>query len=195
MEPHVPAFQQLGLVAKRAGSRLPGNTPNSLYVTRDGRHIVIAAASDPVFRRLAETMGQPELGTDPRFATALARVRNAAECERYVEAWVAANALADVHAALERAKVPAAPIYTVEDIFNDEQYAARDMLVDVDDPVLGPVTVTGVVPKLSETPGQIRWAGRQPGEDTTQVLREELNMDDETIAELLRTGVVAEPKS
>ena len=89
MEPHVPAFDRLGAIAARADSRLPGNAPNSLYETRDGRHIVIAAAADAVFRRLADAMGRPELATDPRFADARARARNADACEELVVGRVA----------------------------------------------------------------------------------------------------------
>jgi crotonobetainyl-CoA:carnitine CoA-transferase CaiB-like acyl-CoA transferase len=191
MEPHIPAFQQLGVVAKRAGSRLPGNTPNSLYPTRDGRHIVITAASDSVFARLAEAMGRPELADDPRFATAVARVDNEDACDATVAAWSGSLDLADLETILEAAKVPAARIYTVEDIFADPHYRAREMLVDVEDEQLGRVTVTGIVPKLSATPGAVRWAGRAIGADTGEILAHELHLSQIEIERLARTGVVA----
>lgn len=193
MEPFVPAFQQLQEVATRAGSRLPGNTPNSLYVTADDKHIVIAAASDSVFARLVAAAGRPELAHDERFATALARVRNADACEQVIIDWVGAHSLAEVQAALSESGVPAAPIYTVADIFADPHYAARDMLVDVEDPALGNVTVTGIVPKLSATPGQVRFAGRQIGADTLQVLRDDLGLDETSIRNLLAGGIVHAP--
>ena len=191
MEPHVPAFDRLGAVAARTGSRLAGNTPNSLYETRDGRHIVIAAAAAAVFRRLADAMDRPELATDPRFATARARVRNADACEDEVAAWAATQDLDAAVAALEAHKVPAAPIYNVADIFADPHYRAREMLVEAPDPEWGKVTVTGVVPKLSATPGSIRWAGRKVGADTASVLRGELGLDDEELGRLAAGGTVA----
>jgi crotonobetainyl-CoA:carnitine CoA-transferase CaiB-like acyl-CoA transferase len=190
MEPHIPAFQQLGEVAKRAGSRLPGNTPNSLYPTRDGRHIVITAASDSVFARLAEVMGRPELAEDPRFATGVARADNEDACDAAVAAWSGARDLAELETILEAAKVPAARIYSVEDIFADPHYRARGMLVDVEDEQLGRVTVTGIVPKLSATPGAVRWAGRPLGADTGDVLARELELSQIEIERLARTGVV-----
>jgi crotonobetainyl-CoA:carnitine CoA-transferase CaiB-like acyl-CoA transferase len=190
MEPHIPAFQQLGEVAKRAGSRLPGNTPNSLYPTRDGRHIVITAASDSVFARLAEAMGRSELVDDPRFATAVARADNEDACDAAVAAWSGSLDLAELETILEAAKVPAARIYSVADIFADPHYRAREMLVDVDDAQLGPVTVTGIVPKLSTTPGAVRWAGRAIGADTGDVLARELELSQDEIARLARAGVV-----
>jgi crotonobetainyl-CoA:carnitine CoA-transferase CaiB-like acyl-CoA transferase len=191
MEPHIPAFQQLGEVARRAGSRLPGNTPNSLYPTRDGRHIVIAAASDSVFARLAEAMGRAELVEDPRFATAVARADNEDACDAAVAAWSGSRDLAELETILEAAKVPAARIYSVEDIFADPHYRAREMLVDVEDERLGPVTLTGIVPKLSATPGAVRWAGRAIGADTGDVLARELDLSRDEIARLARAGVVA----
>jgi crotonobetainyl-CoA:carnitine CoA-transferase CaiB-like acyl-CoA transferase len=191
MEPHIPAFQQLGEIAKRAGSRLPGNTPNSLYPTRDGRHIVIAAASDSVFARLAEAMGRGQLVEDARFATAVARAENEDACDAAVAAWSGSRDLADIETILEAAKVPAARIYTVEDIFADPHYRSRDMLVDVEDEQLGRVTLTGIVPKLSATPGAVRWAGRAIGADTAEILARELDLSPSEIERLALTGVVA----
>jgi crotonobetainyl-CoA:carnitine CoA-transferase CaiB-like acyl-CoA transferase len=190
MEPHIPVFQKLGVVAKRAGPLLPGNSPNSIYPTKDGRYILLAAASDAVFKRLAATMGRLELTDDPKFASAMARAKNQAECDAAVADWTRSLDLSDAEAALNEAKVPAARIYTVEDIFNDAHYRARDMLVDVDDPVLGTVTVPGIVPKLSDTPGAIRWAGRDIGQDTATVLTDELKLEPDKIVRMAREGVV-----
>jgi crotonobetainyl-CoA:carnitine CoA-transferase CaiB-like acyl-CoA transferase len=190
MESHVPAFQQLGEVATRAGSRLPGNTPNDLYACADGRHIVIAAASDSVYRRLATAMGQPELADDPRFATALARIEHQDACEAAVSEWAACLSADEAIAALQSYQVPASAIFTVADIFADPHYAARDMLLEVPHEQLGSVTMTGVVPKLSRTPGAVRWSGRRIGADTRAVLRDDLGMSDAEIDALIASRTV-----
>ena len=190
MEPHVPAFDQLGEIAVRSGSRLTGNAPNSLYAARDGRYVVIAAGADAVFRRLATAMECPDLITDPRFSSAVARVENAEQCEGLVAEWVAANDVDTVVAALKAHQVPVAPVYNVADIFADPHYKAREMLVQASDPEWGTVTVTGVVPKLSATPGRIRWAGRDVGADTASVLRDELALGEEELNHLAANGVV-----
>ncbi|GAG43213.1 unnamed protein product, partial [marine sediment metagenome] len=156
MEPHIPAFQQLGIVAKRAGSHLPGNAPNSIYPTRDGGFVLITAAADAVFQRLARAMGRADMIDDPLFATSIVRGENMSACDDAVTAWSTTLDMADVESAMDAAKVPAARIYTVADIFSDPHYKARDMLVEVEDDVLGPVTLAGVVPKLSASPGRIR---------------------------------------
>jgi len=193
MEPHVPVFQQLGIVARRAGPHLPGNAPNSVYPTADGQYLVLAAASDAVFARLAAAMGRPELCQDPRFASAVARAENMEACDAAVAAWTSTLGLDELERTLEQAKVPASRIYTVRDIFADPHYRAREMLRDVDDPVLGPVTVPGVVPKLTDSPGAVRWAGRDIGADTLEVARDELGLDEATIRRLARAGVLAGP--
>jgi len=190
MEPHIPVFQQLGIVAERAGSHLPGNAPNSIYPSRDGHYIILAAASNAVFRRLATAMGRPDLSTDPLFESAVARAENMAACDDAVAAWTRTLDLGELETTLDAAKVPAARIYTVADIFDDPHYQARQMLVDVDDPNLGPITMTGIVPKLSDTPGAIRWSGRDIGADTRDVLQTELHMEDSAINGLARDGVL-----
>ncbi|GMQ76175.1 MAG: CaiB/BaiF CoA-transferase family protein [Gammaproteobacteria bacterium] len=194
MEPHIPAYQQLGIVAKRAGPRLPGNTPNSLYPTSDGRHIVIAAASDPVFARLAAAIGKPELVDDPRFSSSIARARNEDDCDAAIAAWTRSTPIAHIEAVLQQAKVPAARIYTVEDIFNDPHYRHRQMLIDVPDPQLGRVTLTGVVPKLSDTPGAVWRSGPCLGADTDEVLKNELELAQADIDALKRNGTVHGPE-
>jgi len=193
MEPHIPVYQQLGIVAERAGPHLPGNAPNSIYPTKDGGYVIIAAASDAVFGRLAAAMGRDEMTEDPRFATAVARAENMADCDAAVGAWTSSLEMAEAEAALEAAKVPAARIYTVADIFADPHYQARGMLVEVDDADLGPVAVPGVVPKLSESPGAVRWAGHDIGADTAAVLEGELGLDGGEIGALARAGTVAGP--
>ncbi len=190
MEPHIPAFQQLGVVARRAGSRLPGNTPNSLYPTADGQYVVLAAASDTVFGRLAIAIGKPELATDPRFVDAAARATNEDACDAAIEAWTRTLTIAEVEAALDAAKVPAARIFTVADIFDDPHYRAREMLVETDDPRFGKIATTGIVPKLSKTPGRIQRTGRSLGEDTREVLRDELGLEDRDIERLESGGTV-----
>jgi crotonobetainyl-CoA:carnitine CoA-transferase CaiB-like acyl-CoA transferase len=191
MEAHVPAYEKTGKIGMRAGPRLPNSAPNTLFPTRDGTHIHIAALADAVFRRLATAMGQPELGTDPRFAQQAARNQSEAEIEALVTDWTLAHTVADLQAKLDAAEVPATTIYTVADIFNDPHFKARDMLVPTPDDDLGQVTLAGIVPKLSGTPGRIRWAGHRLGQDTREILRELAQLSDGEIDALEREGIVS----
>jgi len=190
MEPHVPAFAALGIVPKRAGSSLPLHAPNNLYPTGDDRYIHIAAGNEAIFRRLCAAMARPELADDPRFADAHSRKRNVAELDAAIGAWTGSRTLVDANEALRANDVPATPIYTMADIFADPQYAARDMLLEVPEPTLGAVTMAGIVPKLSATPGSVRWAGHAVGQDTRSVLSERLGLSDDDLERLKSDGVV-----
>jgi len=191
MEPHVPAFEKLGEVAMRAGSRLPGSAPNSLYPTSDGQYIHITAASDAVFRRVMKAIGEPALADDARFKTALARVEHEDAIDAIITRWTLAHDCAEAERKLHAAEVPAARIYTMADIFKDPHYAARDMLARVPDDEFGTVTMPNVVPKLSATPGAIRHSGHRVGEDTRRVLMELAELSAEEIAQLEARHVIA----
>lgn len=194
MEPHIPAYQQLGLVATRAGSRLPDHAPNNLYPTGDGRHIHITAGAQGVFTRLCNVMGRPELVDDARFATATDRAINEDAIDAEITLWTQGRALDEIEAQLIAAAVPASRVFNMPDIFADPHYRARGMIVSPEDPVLGPVAMADVVPRLSRTPGVVRWAGHDIGQDSRAILRDELSLDAAEIDRLISEGVVAEAR-
>ena len=190
MEPHIPAFQKLGLVAARAGSRLPDSTPNNLYVSRDGEFIHITAMGDAVFRRLVECMGAPEIASDARFANAVERSRNHEAIDELIGRWTARHALAALESRFHEAGVPATRIFTMADIFGDPHYAARGAIANAPDEELGEVAMAAPVPRLSQTPGAIRHSGHRIGQDTRRVLSELLALPDAEIDRLERAGIV-----
>lgn len=190
MEVWIGAYQKLGFVPNREGSRLIGSTPNNLYPTADGSYIHITAMADSLFRRLCEAMGQPELARDPRFADATRRNDAHEALDAIISSWTEKLPLAEIEAVLEKAAVPATRIFTVADIFADPHYKARKSIIEAPDQHLGTVAMPTVVPRLSETPGAVRHAGRDLGQDSRAVLREVLNMNDERIDALTREGIV-----
>lgn len=190
MEASVPAFEKTGKLPRRAGARLPNSAPNSLYPTRDGKFIHIAALADQVYRRLCTAMGRPELGTDPRFAEQVTRARHVEEIDAIVEEWTSSHDLDQIEAILDARDVPASRVFTMEDIFANEHYRFRKMILDVPDEDLGSVKLPGIVPKLSRTPGQVRWSGHRNGQDSRAILREYLNLDDAEIERLLSAGAI-----
>ena len=190
IEPHVPIYDKLGIVANRAGSRLPDTAPNNTYRTADRKYVHITAMGDAVFARLAEVMGRPELAQDEKYATQVARSANEEVLDQLIGAWVASKTLDEVVSILNEGGIPSAPIYTVEDIFKDEHFRARDMLVRMPDDVFGTVALPGVVPKLSATPGAIAHAGHVCGEDTADVLSDILKLSQAEIDQLERDRVI-----
>ena len=192
MEAWIPAYDKMGFVPNRTGSRLIGSTPNNLYRTGDGSYIHITAQADNLFRRLAAAMGQPDLAGDIRFADHAGRNRNYAVLDEIIETWTRSLPLAELEAILQRASVPATRIFTVEDIFHDPHYQARNSIVAAPDDSMGTVAMAAVVPRLSETPGGVRHAGRDVGQDTREVLRDLLGLEEERIAALISEGIVTE---
>ena len=190
MEPYVPAYEKTGFIPMRQGGRLPNSTPNNHYPTKDNQYIHIAAGNMPIWRRLTKVMGREDLLSDPRLPDQVALNAHEDEIDEIVGAWTEKHSVEDLEAALEDAAVPAARIYTMEDVFTDPHYAARDMIVEVPDDDLGTVKLANVVPRLSASPGEIRKAGGQVGVDTKSVLEAFAGLNSEEIAALEADGVV-----
>ena len=190
MEPYVPAFEKTGFVPIRQGGRLPNSTPNNHYPTKDGRYIHIAAGNMQTWRRLAKAMGKSDLLEKSRFPDQMSLNENEDEIDKIVGAWTQKYSIEDLEQMLDEAAVPAARIYTMEDVFNDPHYAAREMIVEVPDDDLGSVKLANIVPRLSATPGQIRKAGGQTGVDTRSVLTEFTELTPDEILALEADGVV-----
>lgn len=171
LEPMVPAYDKLGIVPTREGPNLPSMAPNSLYPTRDGGFVLIAANSNPTFERLLAVMGRPELLQDPRFASIRSRgdKPHMRALDAIIAEWSRGFDGAELEARLLAAEVPAARAYTIADIYGDPQFADRAMLQQVPHPQLGHTTQIGIVPRLSATPGRIRHGGPELGADTAAV--------------------------
>ena len=192
MEPHISAYEKLGFVAGRAGSRLPDNVPNNLYATRDKAFIHIAAVGEPVFRRLATVMQRADLADDGRFRSGLDRAGHADELDAIISAWTESHDLDALETLLHDAGVPASRIFTMADIFRDAHFAARGAIVDAPDPELGSIKMANVVPRLSDTPGRVRRAGGGVvGADTRDVLQRVAGLSAAEIDRLSTAGVIA----
>jgi crotonobetainyl-CoA:carnitine CoA-transferase CaiB-like acyl-CoA transferase len=189
MESLVPEYDLLGHVRERSGGALPGIAPSNTYRTEDDGYVVIAGNSDPIFRRLMHLIGRPDLADDPALAHNDGRAKQATLLDEAITAWTLHHAADDVLAALERAEVPAGRIYSVADIVADPHYQARDMLLAAELPGGRSVKMPGIVPKLSDTPGEVRWQGPSLGEHTGSVLSE-LGFASEEIERLRREGAV-----
>jgi crotonobetainyl-CoA:carnitine CoA-transferase CaiB-like acyl-CoA transferase len=189
MESLIPEYDLLGHVRERSGGALPGIAPSNTYPTRDGAYVVIAGNSNPIYKRLMHAIGRADLAEDPQFAQNDGRAAQAALIDAAIAGWTSAHSIEEVLALLERAEVPAGRIYSVKDIVADPHYQARGMLLDSTLPDGVHVKMPGIVPKLSDTPGEVRWQGPQLGEHTASVLAE-LGMSEEDIARLRGQGVV-----
>jgi crotonobetainyl-CoA:carnitine CoA-transferase CaiB-like acyl-CoA transferase len=189
MESLVPEYDLLGEIRTRTGGALPGITPSNTYPTQDGGYVVIAGNSDPIFRRLMTAIGRPDLAEDPRMRSNEGRSQHAAMLDGVIGDWSKARSVADALAALDAADVPAGRIYSVADIVADPHYQARDMILEVELPGGTQVKMPGIVPKLSGTPGAVRWQGPALGAHTDAVLAD-LGLDPAAIRTLRDAGAV-----
>jgi formyl-CoA transferase len=170
MEGALPEYDLFGEIRERTGTNLTGIVPSNTYMTRDGQHIVIGANADSIFKRLMLVIGRNDLAADPGLADNAGRAKHADELDSAIGEWTGKRDAAEVLRALNEAQVPNGKIFSMADIAADAHYLARGMIRQV---TLGDGTglkVPGVVPSLSETPGDIDWVGPELGEHTEAVL-------------------------
>jgi succinyl-CoA---D-citramalate CoA-transferase len=170
MEGALPEYDLFKETRERTGTNLTGIVPSNTYLTRDRQHIVIGANADSIFKRLMHLIGRGDLAEDATLADNAGRSRRADELDAAIGAWTGTRSAEEVLKALAEAQVPSSKIYSVADIAGDAQYLARDMIRQVRLPDGTPLKVPGIVPKLSETPGDIAWVGPALGEHTEAVL-------------------------
>jgi formyl-CoA transferase len=168
MESLLPEYSAFGAVRGPGGSALPGIAPSNAYACRDG-YALIAGNGDSIFKRLMRAIGRADLADDPGLADNAGRVARVEEIDAAIGAWSAGRSVSEVLAVLDGAEVPAGRIYTVADIAADPHYAARDMLQSLTLADGSSLTVPGIIPKLSRTPGAHRRNAPVLGQDTDAV--------------------------
>jgi len=169
MESTMADHELAGVVRNRSGGTLPGVAPANAYPASDG-DVLIAGNGDSVFVRLAGAMDQPELATDPRFATHVARGANAAELDALVGRWTRTRTGAELLDLLAEHGVPAGLVYTAPDMVDDAQYLARDMVLRRTARAGFDVPMPGIVPRFTRTPGEVADVGPDLGEHTDEVV-------------------------
>ena len=190
MESLVPEYMVSGHVRKRTGSILEGIAPSNVYQCSDGEYL-IGANQDAVFARLCQAMGRPELATDPRYVSHVARGQNQKELDDLIEAWTRTLTVAEVEALMIEYSVPAGRIYGAADMLADEHFKAREALVEVDSPRWGKFAMQNSFPKLSDTPSGIRSLATQSiGEHNDEIYGTLLGMDQQTIDNLKAAGAI-----
>lgn len=189
MESVVPEYDLHGFIRERSGGSLPGIAPSNTYRTKDNAFVVIAGNSDPIFKRLMHVIGREDLANRPEFEHNDGRAQQSDLLDVAIESWSRQHSIDEVLQQLEQAEVPSGRIYSVADMVNDPHFNARDMLLSTELPDGQVVKMPGIVPKLSETPGQVKWRGPELGEHTESVLKQ-YGYQAEDIESLRVSGVV-----
>jgi crotonobetainyl-CoA:carnitine CoA-transferase CaiB-like acyl-CoA transferase len=193
MESLLPDYQIGHHVRSRTGSILPNVAPSNAYESADGVLVLIAANADAPFRRLAEVMGQPELATDPRYATHTARGERAAELDALIGQWTRRHKATDLVDLLAEHGVPAGQIYTAAEMLADPHFAARQAILTGTHPTLGEFPMQAPCPRLSASPGSVRSLGPEHGEHNQEVFGDLLGLSPAELDRLREDGILATP--
>ncbi|MED3661863.1 CaiB/BaiF CoA transferase family protein [Ureibacillus terrenus] len=190
MEFLVADYDVTGNIKERTPGLSGHSAPAGNFLTKDGSWVILVTSSDKTFERLAKAMGREDMLTDERYYTNSERLKRFDEVNGIVADWVKTKTKEELQKLLDEYGVPMSPIYSIKDIFEDPHYKARENIVEVDHPRLGKVKIPGVVPKFSETPGAIRQIAPDLGEHTEDILKNLLELDDETIERLKEKNVI-----
>lgn len=190
MESLLPEWAVAGYQRERTGAVLPNVSPSNVYPTGDGDLILIAANQDSVFGRLATVMKQPELATNPRYASHSARGAAMEELDGLIAAWTASQPADDLLERLHEGGVPAGRIFRARDMFADPHFAAREAIVRVPHPDFGEIPMQNATPRLSATPGRVRSAGPRLGEHNDEIYGGLIGLDETERARLRQNKII-----
>lgn len=189
MEAVVPEFSGAGVIRQPSGTTVTGIVPTNTYRCNNGKYVVIGGNGDSIFQRLMTAAGRPDMAQDLRMANNAGRVTHEVEIDNALAGWCLNNSSDEILRILEEARVPAGPIYNVEDMFNDPHFQARGMFEQVE--INGkPLSIPAILPKLSRTPGKTDWPGAAIGAHTQDVFQELLGMSTSDIEALKSRGVI-----
>lgn len=190
MENLITEYDLTGYVRERSGAVLPGIAPSNVYPTKSGELVLIGANQDTLFKRLCDLMGRPDLAEDVRYRDHAARGANQAELDARIAAWTLDQDIDALLPKLEAAGLATGRIYRAPDMIEDPQFVARESIVTVPHPVFGEIKMQNAFPRLTQTPGGVRWPGPMLGEHTDAVLREVAGLSAEAVESLRTRGVI-----
>ena len=183
-------YDQMKVVHKRTGNRVAYVAPSSMFKTKDGKYLTLAASTQSVWLRLTEAIGRNDMATDPKFIDNPARVENSVECNGVVGAWIEKHTREEVIEQFDKHGVAYSAVFDMEDAFRDIQYRAREAMVRVPDADLGEAIVQNVVPKFSATPGSVDYLGQKMGTHNEEIFSGELGLSKERLKELKEAGII-----
>lgn len=185
----VEAYDRLDKLRDRTGNRHPSAAPRNVYQTVDG-YITLSASSQSIFENVAEAIDRPDIVEDPRFADNDSRVEHVEPLDEIIQEWTGQHTTEEAITIMKDHDAIVGPVYDMADIFQDEQYQARNDIVTVEDDELGAVQTAAPVPKFSRTPGNVRHAGPRHGEHNEEVFCGEFGLDTETYEQLCERGII-----
>lgn len=185
----VEAYDHTGHIHERTGNQHPNTAPRNIYETEDG-YMTMSASNQKIFERVAEAIDKEWMIEDDRFTDNSTRVENSDSLNEEIEEWTKEHTTEEAIDILEANDAIVGPVNDMGDIFEDEQFQARDNFIEIDDPDVGEIKTFGIVPKFSRTPGDVEFLGPQHGEHNEEVYKDELGLSNEKFAELESEGII-----
>ena len=178
MEGMLPEYGLFGWVRQPQGAAIKTAAPTNTYPCADGKWLCIAGNSDLIFKRLMTVIGQPQMAADPRFATNATRCDNVEALDAAIATWTATRTAKEAEEALDAAEVPCSRLYDMKDCVEDPHFQARDLVMEVDDPLLGKVLHPAAPFKFDGVSSRdmVRWTGAAAGAHNDHVFGELLGM-------------------
>lgn len=183
-------YDKNGIIRERKPKLSGTSSPGGTYSTKDNKWVVLVCSTDRTWEYLAKAMNRTDLLTNPLYCSMKERVKNDASLDIIVRDWIRSKDYTELKEIVDREGVPVNLIYSIEDIFNDPHYKARNNIVQMPHPTLGSIKMPGIIPLFSETPGEIKWVGPELGAHTNEVYSELLGFDAETLKSLKTTEVI-----
>jgi len=188
--PNALEYRAHGIVRKRIGNRSHNASPRGTYKTQDGKWVALSASTPASAEAMFKALGLERLLADPRFATNDARIANGEAVDEALAEAIGRRSREEIVRLFETEGLTAAPVYDIADIMEDPHFKARRTFVEVPDPQLGTVTMSAPTPRLSETPGKVRWAGPALGTHNREVFAHELGLSDSELEKLKADGII-----
>ncbi|MDR3563383.1 MAG: CaiB/BaiF CoA-transferase family protein [Negativicutes bacterium] len=190
LEGHIADFDKNRVIKERRPSISGSASPSGTFKSKDGKWVVLVCSTDRTFEYFANGIGRSDLLEDSRFNVNSARVKNNVLMEENVVDWMGKHDYKEIKETLDKAGAPVSLVFSMEDIFADPHYAARENLVEVLHPTLGTLKIPSVVPKLSATPGEIKWIGPDMGSHNEEIYQDLLGVDPAEMAALKEKGII-----
>jgi len=190
LESNTLDYDQLGIIRERNGNQLPQTTPRNTYKTLDDTWVVISGSTPATAERILKAIGRSDLLKDPKFSDNPSRRKNAKELDSYIAEWISQRYFSEVMDTMDSYEVAIAPVYSVKDVVEDPHFSARETIIKVHSDELDEVALHNVTPKMSLTPGEIRWAGPALGKHNMEIYCEELKISYKEFLTLQEEGII-----
>ncbi len=190
MEVQLMEYDVFGKLSQRMGSRIASAAPRNVYETKEGKWIALSASNQPVVEKLFKAMGREDLINDPRFVDNARRIENVEELDGIVGSWIKTFNQEEVLKILSDAGAVAGPVYEMDQIYEDPHFNERPSFVEIEDQDFGAMKVPNVLAKFSRTPGQVRFTGRDQGQDNREIYGNLLGIPEDKQQELKEKGVI-----